>query len=145
MERPLVPSMPTVGRTDSQSSYWRSSASLGERRLYRHILVVLFIAIIVGMVIGIIFAAHYYFHTWGGRGFLKARKFVPDLRSDKRPQSCLPLRSKWRPIDEIHGIHAHDYSRVKRSPLTPPFYPCGDQQNSCEAYSQAVMVVFGAL
>jgi hypothetical protein len=67
-----------------------------------------------------------------------ARKLIPDLRSGERPQSCLPLRSMARPTD---GIHGSDYSGVKRSPLILPFYPCGDQQNSCEAYYEVVSLV----
>lgn len=141
MEQPLAPSMPTVGRTDSQSSYWRSSVYLRERRLCQYIPVILSIAIIIGMIISIISVAHYYFLIWGGQGFLKSRRLVLDLRSDEMLQSCLPLRSMARPTN---GIHDFDYSGVKRSPSTVPFYPCGDQQNSCEAYSQAVNVVSAA-
>jgi hypothetical protein len=144
MERPLAPSTPNVRRTDSQSFYWRPSAYLREQRLCRYVLVVLSVMIVVGTVIGIIFVAHYYFNFWGGHGFLKARKLVPGRRSDERPQSCLPLRSIWQPIGEINDIHGFDHSGVKRSPSTLPFYPCGDQQNSCEAYSQVVNVVSAA-
>jgi hypothetical protein len=141
MERPLAPSMPSVGMTDSQSSYWRSSVYLRERRICRYVLVILSVAVIIVMIIGLIFAAHYYFHIWDGQGFLKARRPVPDLRSDEGPRSCLPLRSMAQPTDRIYGF---DYSGVKRSPSITPFYPCGDQQNSCEAYHQAVSLVSAA-
>ncbi len=135
MERSLAPPLPTVGRTDSQSSYSRSSIYLREWHLCRYVLVALSVVIIISMVIGFIFVAHYYFHILGGQGFLKARGLVPDLRGDEKLQSCLPLRSMARPTDGMHGF---DYSGVKRSPSILPFYPCGDQQNSCEAYYRAV-------
>jgi hypothetical protein len=91
MERPLAPSVPTGGRTGSQSSYWLSSVYLRERRLCRYVLAVLSVVVIIGIIIGLIFAAHYYFHILGGRGFLKARKLVLDLHGDEMPQSCLPI------------------------------------------------------
>jgi hypothetical protein len=128
----------TRGRTSSQSSYWLSCVYLRERRLCRYVLAVLSVVVIIGMIIGLIFAAHYYFHIWGGRGCLKARKLVLDSHSDEKPQSCLPIRSMARPTDGIYGF---DYSRVKRSPLIPPFQPCGDQRNSCEARYRAVSLV----
>lgn len=138
MERPLAPSIATVGRTDSQSSYWWSSLYQRERRLCRYVVVTLSVMIIIGMIIGLIFVTHYYFNIWGSQGYLKVRRLVPDLRSDEGPRSCLPLQSLAQPTDEIHGF---DYSGVKRSPSIIPFYSCGDQQNSCEAFYQAVSLV----
>jgi hypothetical protein len=63
--------------------------------------------IILGMTIGLIFIVHYYFHIWGGQGFLRARKLVPDFDGDEKLQSCLPMRSMAKPTDGINGF---DYS-----------------------------------
>lgn len=128
-------------RTRSGVFSTESSAYRQDRRC-RCILVLLAVVISIGMVIGIIFVAYYYFHIMGGQGFLKERAVVQDNQRDEMPYSCLPFRPMARPTNEIHGF---DFSGIKRSPSIPPFYPCGDQQNSCEAFGQAVSIVALAL
>jgi hypothetical protein len=142
MERPLTPLIPTVGRTDSQSSFWRSNAYLRERRLCRHILVILSITTIIGMLIGFVFVAHYYYHILGGQGFLRARQVDLIFNDDEMSQSCMPLRTM---AQSTNAVYEFGYSRAKRRPSIIPFYPCGDQQNSCEAYQQAVSSVIVAV
>jgi hypothetical protein len=119
----------------SRSSSRLSTLYLRDARRCRVILAVLSIAIAIGMIIGIIFVAHSYFHSWGGQGFLRARGEVLNVNHRDRPLSHLPLRQMVVPVKKIHGLK---HAGVQRSRSILPFYLCGDQQNSCEAYSRPV-------
>jgi len=71
MERPLAPSegvIPSLPTGDQVST--------SKNGAFIYVLVALSVMIIIGMVIGIIFIAHYYFHIWGGQGLMKARRLV---------------------------------------------------------------------
>jgi hypothetical protein len=109
------------------------------RRRGRVLLVVLAVAVIIGMIIGLIFVAHHYYHMWGGQGFLKARSNILDPQNTEILYSVLPLRQVAKATQELYGF---DHSGVKKSRSILPFYPCGDQQQSCEAYSRPVRVPF---
>ncbi|TVY91280.1 hypothetical protein LAWI1_G002200 [Lachnellula willkommii] len=97
------------------------------RRYWLSALAVLFLAV---MVIGIVFVAHQYYHDMGGQGFLKTR------RLGSPADVCLPLRKiEIRDgRDESLSVSSAGYNR--RSGEDVPFYACGDQQNSCEAFGQ---------
>ncbi|THV54192.1 hypothetical protein BGAL_0032g00200 [Botrytis galanthina] len=85
--------------------------------------------LVIIMIIGIVCSAHVYYHDMGGQGWLKLKR-----RSQGRfdqvqsfSEVCLPSR------------HLEHYSPMfalsPRIPATVPWYTCGDQQNSCEAYA----------
>ena len=87
---------------------------------------------VAGMAIGIIFTAHHYFHTLGGQGFLKTRS----QEQQRVHFSTMVLHRPLRKVQQINLHKAHVW--WKRSAKGVPFYACGDQQNSCEAYLQPV-------
>jgi hypothetical protein len=101
----------------------------------RCLLLMLSILIIIAMIIGTIFAAHRYYHEWGGQGFLKARS-SDDQKDSNNPCSCLPLRCVI--AREAPGVHRFEHVRGTKMSSVPPFYSCRDQQNSCEAYGLPV-------
>jgi hypothetical protein len=92
--------------------------------------------IIAVMAVGIVYTAHYYYHIWGGQGFLKPRDSASD---DSRPLSYahLPLRSvAARHRDPtISGVLGMD-----RTVKNIPFNACGDQLNDCLAFDQPVRI-----
>lgn len=75
----------------------------------------------------IIITAHVYFHEFGGQGWLKIKEGGATLTVET-PMVYLPLR-KIATVSDIAG---------RRSPMEVPYYACGDQQQSCEAYNQPV-------
>jgi len=54
----------------------------------------------------------------------------------EKPQVYLPLR-RVVAADKAH-FERLDLRVTERSPGIVPFYTCGDQQESCEAYNQPV-------
>lgn len=123
--------------TSSQSS---SSSRLSDfkdhvsRRRTRYWLGALAIAVIIAMVIGLIFTAHQYYHDFGGQGWLKTRMQHEDQNTTGPAQLYLPMRQiqvfKEQPLSERQAANPY-YANV-------PFFTCGDQQNSCQAYGQPV-------
>jgi hypothetical protein len=81
------------------------------------------------MCAGIVVAAHHYYVMFGGQGYLKIRSDEATSEVDA-PRVYLPSR-KVATFSEDGGWN-------KRSPMEVPYYACGDQQNSCEAYNQPV-------
>ncbi|ESZ91666.1 hypothetical protein SBOR_7923 [Sclerotinia borealis F-4128] len=99
---------------------------------WRGWLVYLACLLIIIIIIGIVCSAHVYYHDMGGQGWLKLKR-----RSQKEShqvqnfsQVCLPSRQL--------GFHSPVLALSRRVPATVPWYTCGDQQNSCEAYAHPV-------
>lgn len=81
------------------------------------------------MCVGIVVVAHHYFVEFGGQGYLKVRDYCPTLDLDAL-KVYLPMRKV--------AIFSEDGRGNRRSPMGVPYYACGDQQSSCEAYNQPV-------
>jgi hypothetical protein len=117
----------------SQSYFRRRASTFSETFLRgRSILGLLAFVILIVMTIGVIFAAHSYYVQFGGQGFLKVRhEQLNDLA-----EVYLPLRD----IQQYEEGSLLPYLPWnKRFPQVEiPYYTCGDQQNSCEAYAQPV-------
>lgn len=92
----------------------------------------------LGMIVGIIFAAHKYYVSFGGQGFLKNRS------SHTEPTAEVPIF--FLPIGQVELRHGRvlDLEISERSPKNVPYYTCGDQQHSCEAHNQPVWLLFTA-
>ncbi|KAI9643899.1 hypothetical protein NHQ30_007250 [Ciborinia camelliae] len=84
------------------------------------------------MIIGIVFSAHVYYHDMGGQGWLKLkqRNLEGNDQVQNFSQVCLPSR-QLGPYNSVFALSS-------RTPATVPYYTCGDQQNSCEAYAHPV-------
>lgn len=123
---PPATSLPSLS---SEEHHMRWNRYSRHRRYWLSALAVLFVAV---MVIGIVFVAHKYYHDMGGQGFLKTR------RVGGPADVCLPLRKTE--IRDGHGesISASSAGYSRRSGEDVPFFACGDQQNSCEAFGQPV-------
>lgn len=118
----------------SQSRFADPNAHAMRRRRRRQFLIGVSVMVVAGMGVGLVFIAHHYYHMWGGQGFLKARHFEVDLQlSDAHTYLPLGLTAK-------HNMAVRDFQdlHLKRFPKNVAFRPCGDQQNSCEAYDQPV-------
>ncbi len=115
----------------SQSS---SSSRLSDIKEYmsrrRCWLGTLCIVVIIVMVIGLAFTAHQYYHDFGGQGWLKARTQHREGNSANIAQVYLPLRQIQRFKES--SINERQVGK------NVPYYTCGDQQNSCESFSQPV-------
>jgi hypothetical protein len=79
------------------------------------------------MGIGIVVTAHHYYVSFGGQGYLMARTNSAALVNETA-KVYIPLRK----IASFGGDGI--WSRI--SPMEVPYYACGDQENSCEAYNQ---------
>ena len=100
----------------------------------RYCLAALACIMVVVMAIGIVFAAHHYYHAFGGEGFLRRRDQIKKWATLEEPKLHLPLRKV-----EIASVYAvARFQAMKRTPMEVPFYICGDQQNSCEEFNQPV-------
>lgn len=119
-------------QTESFQSFSKLSRRSTEFREYvsrrRCWLSVSAIILLLVMCFGIVFAAHHYYVSFGGQGFLKARDQYATSEFDA-PKVYLPLRKV--------ATFGED-SSWSRSPMEVPYYACGDQQASCEAYNQPV-------
>jgi hypothetical protein len=120
-------------RTITDSSSRRS-------RLYQHVsrhnrlyLATLIVGLSIAMGVGLIFVAHHYYHMWGGQGFLGRRSLA---HMAPETSNHLPLRQIAVLEDDRPG-----FSKMRREPSSPPFYTCGDEQNSCEALFQPVGII----
>jgi hypothetical protein len=126
MIHPSTP-LPRANNTDPPSR---------QSRLYQHVshhrrfyLVTLVFGLSIAMGVCLIFVAHYYYHMWGGQGFLGSRSLT---HMAPETGNHLPLRQIAALDDRLR------FSNLRREPSSPPFYTCGDEQNSCEALSQPV-------
>jgi hypothetical protein len=99
----------------------------------RTTLLLLAIIVIVLMVVGIVFVAHRYYVQFGGQGWLKKRTTEPDIAEPILPHPYLPMR-------QVAGFPevTIPWGLTDRAPGNVPFYTCGDQQESCEEFSQPV-------
>ena len=86
------------------------------------------VLLLLVMCLGIVFAAHHYYIEFGGQGFLRTRDQYATLDFDA-PKLFLPLRKVAKLGQD---------GRWSRSLMEVPYYACGDQQSSCEAYNQPV-------
>lgn len=124
----------TAFSQSSSSSRLSDFKELVSRRRTRYSLGALAIIVIIAMVIGLIFTAHQYYHDFGGQGWLKARMQHEDRNTADIAQLYLPMRQsqvfREQPLSERQETNPY-YANV-------PFYTCGDQQNSCQAYGQPV-------
>jgi hypothetical protein len=97
------------------------------------LLAIVAVLIIIAMIIATVFVASYYYHQYGGQGFLKARALLEDVSERQTSLNSLPMRSVMQngsqTIREVEG------GRIAAS---VPFSPCGDQQSGCEGYGQPV-------
>jgi hypothetical protein len=91
------------------------------------------------MCLGIVFAAHHYYVAFGGQGFLKLRDQDATYRAGpfNAPDTYLPLRKIATLAQDVDMEERRRYV----GPLEVPYYACGDQQSSCEAYGQSVRSV----
>lgn len=87
------------------------------------------------MIIGTIFLAHHYYNEWGGQGFLKARN-SNDQKGPNSPHNYLPLRRVI--ARDTPGVHRSEHARGIKLRSVIPFYSCGDQKTSCEAFGLPV-------
>lgn len=110
---PSIPPSPFRARSSQFRSY------IAKRRWWLWVGVVL---VLIAMVIGIIFAAHKYYVSFGGQGFLKARE-----EPLGQPTLFLPLR----PIQ---------YEEMGTKRANVPYYACGDQLHSCKAFNEPVSI-----
>ncbi|ATZ57014.1 hypothetical protein BCIN_14g02040 [Botrytis cinerea B05.10] len=84
--------------------------------------------LVIIMIIGIVCSAHVYYHDMGGQGWLKKRRSQERFDQVQRfSEVCLPSR----PLEPYNSMLALS----PRMPAAVPWYTCGDQQNSCEAYA----------
>ena len=92
------------------------------------------VILLLVMCLGIVYVAHHYYVTFGGQGFLKARKQDAASRAETAdaPVVYLPLRR----VATFNMDSGFGWS--SRSPMEVPYYACGDQETSCEAYGQPV-------
>ncbi|RDW62703.1 hypothetical protein BP5796_11005 [Coleophoma crateriformis] len=116
---------PTIGGNSTQVN---TRISTFKRHIVRNQLWLAALAVILvaGMIVGIVFAIHDHYHSFGGQGWLKARNpkqqedaarlYLPLQRLEVQPTGV-----QWSPW----------YGWLKRSPTNPPFYTCGDQRNIC--------------
>ncbi|PMD45200.1 hypothetical protein L207DRAFT_578136 [Hyaloscypha variabilis F] len=112
----------------SPSSY-RSRASTFRQHASQYKWLICFLAgvIILIMAIGLLFVAHQYYHEFGGQGWLKVRDKSQEQEDVFARNLFLPLKKRKGWITDLQ----------RRSPEDEvPFYQCGDQENSCEAYNQ---------
>lgn len=88
--------------------------------------------LVIIMIIGIVCSAHVYYHDMGGQGWLKLKKRSEEQFGQVQNFSevCLPSRQL--------GPYSLGFTLAPRIPTTVPYYTCGDQQNSCEAYAHPV-------
>jgi hypothetical protein len=89
------------------------------------------------MAVGIVFVAHKAYMDLGGQGFLKMRRSLLSPVEEDVPNVYLPLR-KVESCPNEESLLAYGVGYIKRSPEYVPFYTCGDQQHSCEAFGQPV-------
>ncbi len=116
----------------------RSRTSTFRENVSRHQPLLCFLAglAILLMAVGVLFVAHKYYQDFGGQGWLKVRDEFQE--QDERDVVNLFLPSRKEEIWDA-GIA----QGKRRSPQNEvPFYECGDQQNSCEAFSQPVSQIF---
>ena len=131
MTRDLPPtdSFPSSSSSDRRS---RAREYVQRRRCWLSALAVLLVAV---MVVGIIFAAHKYYHDLGGQGFLKTRR---GLQMGSASNVYLPLRKVEIRDDDNESFLVYGAGFIRRSGQNVPFYVCGDQQHNCEAFGQPV-------
>jgi len=94
------------------------------------LLLLLATTMVIVIITGIIFVAHQAYISFGGQGFLKARSENESSTIHEPAELYLPLRV-------MDTFHNQSYL-TKKAPGNIPFYTCGDQQYSCEAYGQPV-------
>lgn len=121
-----------ITRSSSSASSWSRytdsmKAYVRRRRLW---LSLLGVVVLIGVIVGVVLTSHYYFHLFGGQGYMRRRRRWPD--SDN---VCLASKADlflpMRPTSRI----TYAPNRAER---TVPFDGCGDQMNSCEAFDQPV-------
>ncbi|KAF8858914.1 hypothetical protein BDZ45DRAFT_590465 [Acephala macrosclerotiorum] len=122
----------TISSQPSSSSRLSDFKEIVSRRRTRYWLGGLAIVVIIAMVIGLIFTAHQYYHDFGGQGWLKARTQQRDRNSTDMPQLYLPLR----PIQIFREQSLSERQAGNPYYANVPFFTCGDQENSCQAFGQ---------
>ena len=124
-----------VGSHRSSSKSSRISSDLREyASRHRCWLGIGAVLLLLVMCLGIVFAAHHYYISFGGQGFLKVRyeDTTSQVEVVDAPNVYLPLRK----VATFYEYGSSGGSR--RSPMEVPYYACGDQQASCEVYNQPV-------
>lgn len=114
-----------------------SSSARGTRLRKRYWLSALALLLVAIMVIGIVLVAHKYYHDMGGQGWLKIKRSSFGPVEETTPDVYLPLRAVEN-CDSEKSLLVYGVGYIKRSPEIVPFYACGDQQHSCEAFGQPV-------
>src|SRR4051812_43050415 len=119
--------------TPQPPSSQRLSRSCKKILGWRGWLIYLAVLMVIVIVFGLLATAHTYYHEMGGFGWLKSKRERVEHtyreQSILEPQICLP--SRRFALD--NGSISPPYI-TGRSPANVPYYTCGDQQNSCEAY-----------
>jgi hypothetical protein len=126
------PPRPIFSRSSSRShtSSFRENVSR-----YRYLLYFLVGVALLLMALGVLFVAHRYYEDFGGQGWLKVRDESQDQAQLFADNVFLPLK---KPLKKVEVWNA-DSAPWRRSPQNDvPYYECGDQENSCEIYSQPV-------
>jgi len=81
------------------------------------------------MIGGILVAVHVAYQRFGGQGWLKARDLEVTMDALEVPDVFLPMR-------RVPSGHVTVIGKKSLGPI--PYYHCGDQMQSCEAYDQPV-------
>jgi hypothetical protein len=124
----MQPSSPPQVSTQIQPSLKSSnfSIALSDIKKRRKCLAVMGVVVTIGIIIGIVFSAHYYFHIFDGQGFLKSRHSYRNEDDSRLAVMFLLMRRR---------------TKIDSSATTIPFYVCGDQENSCEAFHLPVSII----
>lgn len=131
MEPQPIQSKPLTTPSPFRSCSGRSNfRGFSKRRILLFLLAIIVLAL---MVIGIVFAAHRYYIQFGGQGWLKKRTLKMGVPEPILPHLYLPMRQ----VESIAEV-AVSWGLAERTPGNVPFYTCGDQQESCEEFSQPV-------
>jgi hypothetical protein len=135
---PPIQQAPRAAIDTSQSPSSRRFSRLCKKMLsWRGLLICLAALLVIIIVIGLLATAHTYYHEMGGLGWLRVKRERVEHtyrgQSMLESQICLPSR---RVVLENGGVSPMHI--IGRSPANVPYYTCGDQQNSCEAFGHPV-------
>jgi hypothetical protein len=122
--------LPPKNSSSRSSVNSRLSAIRQHASCRRYWLCGLALVVVLVMISGVIFAAHHYYHDFGGQGFLKFRSQLQESHAVVDTHVFLPLRQV--------ELWPHSPPILGRSPEDLPYFTCGDQQNSCESLQQPV-------
>lgn len=127
---------PPLETEPSQSASSNRCLRSCERTLsWRGWLVYLALLMVIAIIIGIVCTAHVYYHNMGGQGWLKIK-----YRTLEEPRPGIYQQQVYLPSRRLAVYEPNRLGSQMsvRAPANVPYYTCGDQQSSCEAYGHAV-------